>query len=64
MLLNIHYPQSVELVFNGIHNTSDPIDVPVREYDGQLVIGSSYCYLLMKYIVEHDGEMVQLELDI
>ena len=52
------------MVSNGIHYTSDPTDVPVGEYDGQLVIGSSYCYPLKKFIVERDGDMVQLELDV
>ena len=44
--------------------TSDFTPLPVGEYDGQLIIGSSVCYGLKKFMIDTDGETIPLELDL
>ena len=44
--------------------TSDFTPLPVGEYDGQLIIGSSVCYGLKKFVIDTDGETIPLELDL
>ena len=43
---------------------SEDVDVPIGEYDGQLVIGSSYLYPIKKFLIEQDGDIVPLEFDL
>ena len=61
--------QSIELYLheqytNSTSYVSDEADVPVGEFDGQLVIGSSYIYPVKKFLVEQDGDIVTLEFDL
>ena len=59
--------QNVEMRVSakGTHYASDFVSVPEGEYDGQIVLGSSYSYIypVRKFIVEQDNDMIMLELD-
>ena len=44
--------------------SSQWINVPVGEFDGQIVIGSSFCYPVKKFVIDQEGETVQLDLDL
>ena len=54
----------IDLSSNGMTYTSDFTPLPVGEYDGQLIIGSSVCYGLKKFVIDTDGETIPLELDL
>ena len=43
--------------------TSDYTQLPVGDYDGQLIIGSSVCYPVKKFVIDTSGETIPLELD-
>ena len=49
----------------GSHYISGFVLVPEGEYDGQIVLGSSYSYIypVKKFIVEPTSDLIMLELD-
>ena len=75
MFLNSRYifihvfSQSIELYLERQSTStseflSKTVDVPIGEYDGQLVVGGSYCYPVRKFLIEQDGDVIPLELDV
>ncbi|XP_019859950.1 PREDICTED: formin-like protein 1 [Amphimedon queenslandica] len=55
---------SIDLISNGMTYTSDYTQLPVGDYDGQLIIGSSVCYAVKKFVIDTSGETIPLELDL
>ena len=62
-ILSLSLFQSVDLTSNGMNYTSEYTDIPMGEFDGQLILGSSYCYPLKKFMIDEEGETVLLEMD-
>jgi hypothetical protein len=55
---------SIELTLDaGGNYMSEYHYVSPGDYDGQLILGDSYCYPLKKFMIDQNGETVPLELD-